>query len=91
MQLHEAARLLGLWQTTRAQQLARSLSHDVAALERAARAVSAKLTGVVRCEGERGAAAVWWAPVGAAALWALALWVRSRLARAADAKLDKIY
>ncbi|KAG1672062.1 hypothetical protein FOA52_008938 [Chlamydomonas sp. UWO 241] len=89
--LSEAALLLGQWQTKRALALARSMSHDVHALERAARAISAALQGTVKCDGAPELASVWWAPCGALALWPLAAWVRSMLARSQRKRVDKIY
>lgn len=87
--LAEAVRLLGQWHAPAALKMAQSLQHDVEALEKAGRRISMRLdTGVVACAGATTLWDVWWAPVGALALWPLAYWVRGRLY---TPKAEKIY
>ena len=66
----------------------RSLQHDALALERIAVKLSNELGGKLKCEGGTGVGSVWWAPVGALAMWPVALWLKKRVYKP---KLEKLY
>lgn len=67
------------------------MQHDIIALERAARQISSKLEGTVKCVGATSAWSIWWAPAGAVCMWLIAFWVRRIISRSQQAKFDKIY
>ena len=69
----------------------RSIVHDVQALERIARVLARKVHGKLQCEGATTLMSIWWAPVGAAFSWPVAVWVRARLSSVFGPKMDKIY
>ena len=77
---------------TEALRLARHLSTDASALERAALQLDAQLTQELACRGGTDWTVLLWPPAGSLVAVVAALWWRSRGARLkAEARYDKIY
>jgi hypothetical protein len=99
--LNEAAQYVGMMQHGHALWMVRSAEIDVEELEKAAREVRAHFAhAVVECEGGIGkvglgrGGAIWsyaWAPIGAASLVPIAIWVRRRVPWNSIPKQEKIY
>eukprot|EP00198_Chlamydomonas_reinhardtii_P012357 XP_001701694.1 predicted protein [Chlamydomonas reinhardtii] len=92
VKLEMAVSALSAGRNAEALRLARHLSTDASALERAALQLDAQLTQELACRGGTDWTVLLWPPAGSLVAVVAALWWRSRGARLkAEARYDKIY
>eukprot|EP00798_Chlamydomonas_sp_ICE-L_P005578 gene5578-4213_t len=88
LKVQEVARLMGKWKSAKAYDYTKSLVHDIKGLEKLAKRVNKGLKARIKCKDVSNLWSLWWAPVGAIALWPFAILIRKKIAAP---KLEKLY